>query len=202
MVSAGRSFLAIVLLVSAGAFVSWAPSVDAECHKRYPPCICYEALALPCSGPPLESFAGLQFSAHMERDSGVAGSAGYVIFTFQGVAENGSVPLFIDLEAADDVEWSHGEDTHYVHGNDTTATMVRVYQHFLAEEDPEIRFTLTAHDGTAQEESVEGMIAFDEATEEPETDPVVTESVIIAGALGLLLGAIIAAVVVMAVRRN
>lgn len=200
MAMGGRSVFAIVLLVLAGAFVSWAPTVDAECHKRYPPCICVQGVSLPCSGDPFDTIAGIQFSAHMERDSSVAGSAGYVVFTFKGAAENGSVPLFIDLESADDVEWSDAEDTHYVHGGDTTASMVRVYQHFVAHEDPEVRFTLTAHEGTAREESVEGALGFDDVPAETETE--VSEPVVIAGALGLLVGAILAAVVVMAIRRN
>ncbi|MHB1262257.1 MAG: hypothetical protein ACYC2H_11145 [Thermoplasmatota archaeon] len=201
MVRGFGSVVGAVVLLSAGAFVSWAPEASASCDKSYPPCICQQALALPCSGNPFVTLAGVQFAAHLERDSGVAGSAGYVVFTFRGAPENGSVPFFIDLEAAEDVEWSHGEDTHYVHGNDTTATEVRVYQHFLANEDPEIRFTLTAHQGTPREESLEGALGFNEAAGESEESGV-SESVVIAGALGLIIGAIIAAVVVMSIRRS
>lgn len=195
---------AAILIMTAGGMVSWAPIVEANCDKSYPPCICNRALSLPCSGPSFEELAGVAFSAHMERDTDVEGSAGYVVFTFYGAPEQGEVPFVIDLEASG-VEWRDGDVTHYTHGNTSTATMVQVFQHFTSDEDPEVRFTLTAHEGTQREESVEGTLGYEAHGEEPDPEGgelTPLQLAIVSGAVGALLGAIVTAVVIMVARRS
>jgi hypothetical protein len=203
--SGGRSIAIAVVLVAAGAFVSWAPNVSADCHKRYPPCICLQGFILPCFQQ-TEEMAGVSMGATIVADNESVEGSGYVLLSFRWASGPGSsVPFSIDLESSE-VEWMDGEDFTYTHENGTDATEVHVYQHFMADGlDAEVRFTVTAFEGRPNEESWEGTLTFGPGEAGHETtarEMDVVEIALVSGAVGALLGAILAAIVVTFIRKT
>jgi hypothetical protein len=100
------------------------------------------------------------------------------------------VPFTFDVQGSRGVEWRDAQDFTYTH--ETVATMVRVFQSFTftgAPEDVVISFTVTAHPGTAKQESLNGTVGFHEEPEERE--PTVLDywpHLLIVLAAGLLAG--------------
>jgi hypothetical protein len=96
----------------------------------------------------------------------------------------------------------------YTHSNDTFASSVEVLQAFTYEGDAgdiEVAFTLIAHQGTPEEERVEGRVGFNEhgtGIDDPPGGMTVTQAALLSGILGFILGAIIAAIVMLSRRRD
>jgi hypothetical protein len=167
------SILVAVSIMSLGLVALWAPAAEAVCHRRFPPCDCPEFLAVEvgCSTLPWAEIAGVQFSAVASQDEGTSG-AGTVAYQFawdQDPSE--AVPFTFSVRGSRGVEWRDAQDFTYTHSNETQATMIRVFQSFTftgAPEDVVISFTVTAHPGTAKQESLNGTVAFEEEHEERE----------------------------------
>ena len=206
----GFAAVAAVLFLTTGALVSWAPAVDANCDKSYPPCICANAARLElCSGPPWTEVSGVNVAAELEESPGTTGGA-YAIFEFawaEDASARSSVRFDIDLEG-EGVEFRDAEDFSYTHVNDTAATVVKVYQAFSYEgsmDETEVRFTLTANAGTPDEESVEGTLGFETAAHgnatAPDAEMDSMQLALVSGAVGAMLGALLVAVVMMVFRK-
>lgn len=195
---------AVVLLVLSMVSLVAVPTAEASCHRTYPPCVCLKGVSLPCSETETNEMAGVAMTATMfmaeEEDH-----SGFVVFTFDWAGQaSAAVPLSIEVDSPS-VDWTDEQTATYVHGNDTTETDVRVYRHFVAEgEEIEMRFNVTAHQGTSEQESWTGTLHFEEgegngtATGEAAG---LTETVVVAGVFGALIGALLVAVVMMVFRK-
>jgi hypothetical protein len=213
MVRGSGAVVGVAMLVMTGLLVAWAPQAAAGCDKSYPPCICANALdSATCTPGSLVTISNVKFVAFLQKDA-ESGHAS-VVFGFAWAVEDPSsvrsVPFAIDLESTEDVHFRDAEVA-YTHSNETLASSVEVFQAFTYEgnsSDTEVRFTLVAHQGTPDEERVEGTLGFEQTTagEHPTEDPTgglsLIEIAIIAGFFGALLGAIVGAVVVFAAKRD
>ncbi|HUR26113.1 MAG TPA: hypothetical protein VM327_08900 [Candidatus Thermoplasmatota archaeon] len=130
--------------------------------------------------------------------------SGFVVFTFNWASQaRAAVPLSIEVEAPG-VEWTEAEDATFVLGNGTTETDVRVYRQFTAATDEVgMRFNVTAHQGTSGQESWVGDLSFDGAAGGAPVDKEagVTDAVVVSGIVGAVLGALLAGLVILVLRK-
>ena len=211
MVRGSGAVVGVAMLLAVGLFVSWAPQVSAACDKSYPPCICANALdGSTCTPGSLVTIKNVKFFAYLEKDdeSGHASAVFQFAWATEDPSKVSSVPFTIDLESTEEVNFRDA-DMAYTHANDTVASSVKVFQAFTYEgdaSDTEVAFTLVAHQGTPDEERIQGTLGFNEPHEtggdDPTGDMTLTEVAVVSGFLGFIVGAIIAAVVVLVSRRG